>query len=135
MQKTKLDISIGLLGAAIYFLGAINILLAFILAVYVLLFESDEWLKKSAVKMASVVIVFGLFSVGVGMMQDVFSVLNLTFGALIKYNIKAPLNLDSILYNVISFCKNGLLVIMGTKALTLGNVQVKLFDKMIDKNM
>ena len=109
MQKTKLGISASLIAAGIYFLGAINFLPAFILAGYVLLFEGDSWLKKAAVKMTMVVIIFGILSVMVGMMQDVFSILNLTFGAIINKTIRVPLNIDGILLEVISILRSGLL--------------------------
>ena len=51
MQKTRLGISVGLLGAAIYFMGLFSgYLLAVLLAGYVLLFEENSWLRKNAVK-------------------------------------------------------------------------------------
>ncbi|NLJ88449.1 MAG: hypothetical protein GX327_06700 [Epulopiscium sp.] len=135
MQKTKLGISASLIAAGIYFLGAINFLPAFILAGYVLLFEGDSWLKKAAVKMTMVVIIFGILSVMVGMMQDVFSILNLTFGAIINKTIRVPLNIDGILLEVISILRSGLLLIMGVKATVLGSVEIKFIDNSIDRNM
>ncbi len=57
VQKTKLGISVGLLGAAIYFMGLFSgYMVAVLLAGYVLLFEENEWLKKSAVKAIAVVL-------------------------------------------------------------------------------
>ena len=44
MQKTKLGISVGLLGAAIYFMGLFGgYLVAVLLAGYILMFEENEW--------------------------------------------------------------------------------------------
>ena len=61
MQKTRLGISVGLLGAAIYFMGLFSgYLLAVLLAGYVLLFEENSWLRKNAVKAMSVMAVFSL---------------------------------------------------------------------------
>ena len=118
-----------------FILGAINFLPAFILAGYVLLFEGDSWLKKAAVKMTMLVIIFGILSVMVGMMQDVFSILNLTFGAIINKTIRVPLNIDGILLEVISILRSGLLLIMGVKATVLGSVEIKFIDNSIDRNM
>ncbi|HOQ16641.1 MAG TPA: hypothetical protein PLL17_03160 [Defluviitaleaceae bacterium] len=135
MDKTKLGISVTLLAAAIYFLGAISILPAFILAGYVLLFEGDSWLKKAAVRMAMVVITFGILSVFTGMLQDVFSVLNLTVGAILKKPVEVPLNLDKVLLTVINFTKNALLLVMGFKAFFFGTVQVPFIENSLDRNI
>ena len=51
MQKAKLGISVGLLGAAIYFTSLFSgYLVPVILTGYVLLFEENDWLRKNAVK-------------------------------------------------------------------------------------
>ena len=58
MQKTKLGISVGLLGAAIYFTGLFSgYLVAVLLAGYVLMFEENEWLRKNAVKAVALMMV------------------------------------------------------------------------------
>lgn len=136
MQKTKLGISIGLTGAAMYFLGAISIIPAFLLAAYVLLMEDNDWLKKSAVKMMAIVIVFGALSVGVDLVQDVFGVLRGIVGIFADYaNVRVPLNLDTIAEYIIAFCKSLLLILMGFKALTMGTMKVGFLDKIISKHM
>lgn len=135
MQKTKLGVSIGLVGAALYFLAAINIIPAFLLAAYVLLYEENEWLKKSAIKMMIVTVVFGLLFVGVGLIQDVFGVLNYVINWVHTTNITVPLNLDRILQYVITFFQDFILVIMGFKALSMGTVKSEFIDKTIDKHM
>lgn len=58
MQKTKLGLSVGLVGAALYFLGLFSFIPAFLLAAYVLLMEENQWLKRAAVKMVAVLIGF-----------------------------------------------------------------------------
>ena len=51
MQKAKLGISVGLLGAAIYLTALSGSLLGLlVLAGYVLLVEDNQWLRLSAVK-------------------------------------------------------------------------------------
>ena len=85
MQKTRLGISVGLLGAAIYFMGLFSgYLLAVLLAGYVLLFEENSWLRKNAVKAMSVMAVFSLLITvlnlvpnAIGFINDVVSI----FGA------------------------------------------------------
>ena len=50
-MKTKIGISIGLLGSAVYFVGLVGGWIPLILiAGYVLLSEAYEWLRMSAIK-------------------------------------------------------------------------------------
>lgn len=73
MQKTRLGISVGLLGAAIYFMGLFSgYLLAVLLAGYVLLFEENSWLRKNAVKAMSVMAVFSLLITVLNLVPNAF---------------------------------------------------------------
>ena len=80
MQKTKLGISVGLLGAALYFLGLINTVALFLLAGYVLLFEENEWLRRAAVRAAVIVVGFGLIFTLIGTLENVFAFFNVLIG-------------------------------------------------------
>ena len=77
MLKTKLGISIALVGAAMYFLGAFSFTPAVLLAGYVLIAEENEWVKRQAAKMVGVVVLFSLLSIAVGWIDDVVGVLKL----------------------------------------------------------
>ena len=51
MEKSKLGISVGLLAALLYFLGLLSgYLVTVLVAGYILVAESNLWLRKSAVK-------------------------------------------------------------------------------------
>ena len=51
MQKTRLGISVGMLGAAVYLTGLFSgYLVAILMAGYVLLCEENGWLKRSVIK-------------------------------------------------------------------------------------
>lgn len=129
MQKTKLGVSIGIVGAALCFLGCISYVPAVLLAGYVLIFEENEWLKKTAVKMMVVSISFGLALVGIGLIQDILGLLELCNEAIWTFS------LDKILRFIISFLRDFVLIIMGFKALKLGTIKSDFIDKMIDKHM
>lgn len=62
MQKTKLGISVNLMAALVYLATLISgsILVAVILTGYILLMESDLWLRRSAVKAVTLFIGIGL---------------------------------------------------------------------------
>lgn len=134
MQKSKLGVSIGLVGAALYFFGAFNTLPAILLAGYVLLFEENDWLKKSAIKMVTVLVVFNVLIVAVGLIQDVFSVVNIFVNWFKYVNITMPLNLDNLLIVVLSFLEKVLLIFMGISALSMGTVKIKFVDNVINKH-
>lgn len=136
MQKTKIGISVGLLGAALYFMGLVNFLGLILLAGYVLLFESNEWLKRSAVKAVAIVLGFALISVVIGISNDVFSVLNNLLSLVrISFRISWPLKLDSIVLNAVDALEKLILLLLGFKAFTQGSMSVGPIDKVIDKNI
>jgi len=118
MQKTRLGISVGLLGAALYFMGLLSLFGLIILAGYVLLSESDEWLRKSAVKAVAIVIVFSLISVIICFGSDILNFLNNLFhvtgeSSIISY----PLHLDVLITSLTNAAEKIVLFILGIKAL------------------
>ena len=71
MQKTKLGISVGLLGAVLYFMGIFSgYLLVVLLAAYVLVYEENGWLKQSAVRAVAILLVFSFGSTAVKLIPD-----------------------------------------------------------------
>lgn len=137
MQKTKLGISVGLLGAAIYFLGLFSGYLAVVLLTgYVLLFEENGWLKKNAVKAVALLAFFSLLTVGlnlipniIGLIDDVANIFEASFGIIVVTRIitvfKSALNLFQTL----------LFLGLGFKALNQGTIAVPVVDNLIGKYM
>lgn len=135
MQKTKLGVSVGLLGAAIYFSGLVNMLLLFLLAGYVLLFEENEWLRRAAVKAAAIVIGFALVSVLIGTLDNVFAFFNVLIGWMgTSFKLGYPLGIDTLLRNLCSFAENVILLLLGYSALSLGSIRIDFFDKIVNKH-
>lgn len=136
MLKTKLGISIALVGAAMYFLGAISFIPAMLLAGYVLIAEQNDWLRRQAAKMIGVVIVFGLLSIAVGWLDDIASVLNIIVNWFDDgVYIRIPANLTSLCQYVISLAKEIFLLVMGFMALGMKGVKLGVVDKQLDKFM
>ncbi|MDE6640812.1 MAG: hypothetical protein K2K63_09825 [Acetatifactor sp.] len=136
MLKTKLGISIALVGAAMYFLGAISFTPAVLLAGYVLIAEENEWVKRQAAKMVGVVVLFSLLSIAVGWIDDVVGML----GIIVRWfnsdvYLSVPANLTSLCRYIISIAKEVLLLVMGFRALGMKNVKLGLIDKPLDKFM
>lgn len=137
MLKTKLGVSIALVGAAMYFLGAYSFIPAVLLAGYVLIAEQNEWLKRQAAKMIGVVLLFGILSIAVSWLDDVVSVLNIIihwFDKGASY-LSIPANLTSLCQYIISLSKEIFLIVMGFMALGMKNVKLGAIDKLLDKFM
>ncbi len=98
-----------------------------------LLYEDNEWLKKSAIKMISVIIVSGMFLVFFDTIDDVFSILDIAFGWII--DIDVPFELDRIGSYVVYAAEKLLLLSFGLKALSMGTIKAKFFDRIINNHM
>lgn len=135
MQKTKLGISVGLLGAAVYFFGFFGGSVATILiAAYILLMEENSWLKKSAVKAVALWIVFALISAVLGFIPDIIgfvdSIFNIFGGS---FHISFLTNIVYMLRNGLDIVEKVLFLLLGLKALNQGTVPVPGIDKLVDK--
>ncbi len=136
MQKTKLGITVGMLGAALYFMGLINFLGLIVLAGYVLLFESNEWLKMTAVKAVAIVVSFQLMFIVIGFGDNICGFFNSIFSAFHStFTLTWPLNLDSILSSLISIAEKAVLIILGIKSFSQGSLAIKPIDRIVNKNM
>lgn len=137
MQKSKLGISVGLLGAIIYFsaLFSGSYLLPVILCGYVLLAEDNPWLRRSSIKAVLIMIAFSLLSFAVSIIPTFVELLQsfiYLFGG--NSNMTFISNIQNILTIVISIVRSFLLVIMGLKALNQGTIRLSAIDKTIDKH-
>jgi hypothetical protein len=137
MEKAKLGITVNLLAASIYFFGIISVVPMVILAGYVLLLESDGWLRKSAVKAVGVLVAFELLTAGVGLLRSALSFLNVLLGwlpGIIALNF--PLSLDSLLIVGLSILKVLALFCLGYAALTNKKMaSAGPIDALVDKNI
>lgn len=137
MQKTKLGISVGLLGAAAYFSGLFGgYVVAVLLAGYALLFEENKWLRRAVIKAVALLIFFSLITTlinlipdGIGVVDNVFAVFHGSF------KISFVTSIISMLTSVIYFVEKVLFIGLGLKALTQGTIAVPIIDKLIEKNI
>ncbi len=135
MQKTRLGITVGALGAITFFAGLFGgYLVAIVLAGYALMFEENAWLKRSVVK-AIVLMVF--FSVTIatinvipdllGFIGDIASVFNGNF-SIIKVN-----QVVSVLVSGLNLVEKVLFLGLGVKALSQGTIVIPFIDKKVSK--
>ena len=137
MTKTKLGISVGLFGAAMYFMGLITILPLVIMAGYVLLFEDNAWLKRTAVKALAIVMFFSVLSTLLGLLSSSHVLINdfvMLFGDR-PLNMSVFIRIISICRTVLSVLQSIVLLLAGFKALTMGNISVPVVDKLINSHL
>jgi hypothetical protein len=136
VEKTKLGITVGLLGAAIFFLGLINLIALIIVAGYVLLFETNEWLKRSAVKAVAIVIGFALISVLISFGNDIFGFFNSFFDlAHSSFRFGYPLKLNDFISTLASAVEKLIFLVLGIKALKQESISIEMIDKIVNRNM
>lgn len=137
MQKTKLGVSVGMLGAAIYLTGLFSgYLVAVLLAGYVLLIEENGWLKRSAVKAVSLMVLFSFVTVLINLIPNAMSCISYIaamFGG--NFHIGFISNLVSAVTSVIDIVEKLLFIGLGVKALNQGTIAVPVVDKLINKYM
>ncbi|SDA57456.1 hypothetical protein SAMN02910275_01326 [Butyrivibrio sp. INlla18] len=137
MEKTKLGISVGLFGALVFAAALFGGYMSSIIILgYVLLFESNEWLKKSAVKAVAALVAFSFVTAVIGLVPDainwVANVIN-TFGGNVRFEFINDVFSD--IKGVISILKD--LVFLGLiyKALNQGTIKLPVVDDLINKYM
>ena len=136
-MKTKLGISVGLLGALLYFAalfgGYIPVIL---LAGYVLLAEENEWLKKTAVKAVVVLVSFSFLLALLNLIPDCLSWVNSlvsVFKGSFNYSIVS--SIMNVLTKAINIIRTCLFLILGAKAFNQGTVAVPVADKIVNKHL
>lgn len=134
-MKSRLGISVGILGAMIYFSALFGGYTVVVLLVgYVLLFEESEWLKKSSVKATALMVFFSFLMSAIGLIPDFLGWINTLvsiFNGLFNYaKINSIINLLIQALDIIRTC---LFILLGAKALNQQTIAVPFIDKLVDK--
>jgi len=141
MEKTKLGISVGLFAAIIYFIGATNnILIVAIMAGYILICESDEWLKKMSIKALILTVFFAVFVILINYLTSFLSAFGGTINNIAGYGVMFNIinflfyTLPSLIRTIISVIQIILFIMFGFKAYKKQDIKIKIIDDMLDKN-
>lgn len=137
MQKTKLGVSVGILGACIYFLALFGSYTpTILLAGYVLLREENEWLKKCAVKAVAVMITISVAINVFELIPDVIFWINSIFATIgLGFGYSFITSVIGVFTGGLSIVKTCVLLLLGLTALNQGTIKVPVVDKMIEKYM
>lgn len=139
MEKTKLGISVGLLGALVFFAGYSGLTVLALVGGYVLLKEENSTLKKYVVYAAALMIAFLAASMCISAIETVFDFLNFNSwmtsvdGLSTVYRVIMALfeTLTDILY-IAEILVFGFLALM---ALAGKEIKIAFLDKLVEKHM
>ncbi len=137
MQNTRLGIKVGLLGAALFFLGLFGGYTSLILmAGYILLFEENPWLRRSAVKAAILLVIFSFISTIINLVPDGIDVV-VNFISMFNNNFYASSikNFFSAIVGIVNIVEKVLFLGLGIKALNQGTIVIPWIDNLISKYM
>lgn len=132
-MKTKIGISAGLLGAAMYLLGLLSgYVVLILLAGYVLLAEENQWLRYVAVKAVALCLCFSAINAVIGLIPDILgfigsvaSVFNGTFSYIVISRI------ITVVLNAVALAKTVLFLLLGLKALRQGDIRIGKVDAFV----
>lgn len=135
MQKTKLGITVGALGAITFFAGFFGgYFAAIVLAGYALLFEENAWLKRSVVKAVVLMVFFSVTVAIINVIPDLLefvgniaSVFNGNF-SIIKVN-----QVVNVVVSGLNLVEKVLFLGLGVKALSQGTIVIPFIDKKVSK--
>lgn len=135
MQKTKLGISVGLLGAIACFTGYFGSYLVSVLIMgYVLLMEENEWLKKTVVKVMLILVTFSAANAVIGLIPDAINLVDSLLG-IFKGHFSIPFisSIVSLCRDILSVLEKLIFLLLGFKAFNQGTVKISFIDRVIDK--
>lgn len=137
MQKTKLGISVGLMGAIAYFAGLFSgYLVAVLIFGYIMLVEDNPWLRKTAVKSIVLLVTFSALSAVIGLIPDFISFINTIFNVFGSYfSLSVVTNILAVITSALSILKTVVFLVLGLKALNQGTLTIPVVDNMTNKNM
>lgn len=137
MQKTKLGITVGMLGAAMFFacfFGGFTV--SVVLSGYILLFEENAWLRKSAVKGVALLFGFAVLSAIVYLIPEVIDIISEVLGIFGgQFYPTFILKIFSVVSSVLSIIEKLLFIVLGVKSFNQGTVRIPVIDSIVNKYM
>lgn len=137
MEKTKLGISVGLMGALTFLICLVGGYVAAILvAGYILLREGNRWLKEIAIKAVVISVGFGLLSALFGVIPETFnfiqSVAELFDGYL---NASVIYRIYNVFTTLLAIAQTVVFILLAWKALKQQTISVPVVDTLLKKHM
>ena len=138
MEKTKLGISVGMLGAVVYFSAALfGYLALLVVGGYILFVEKTEWLKKCVIKAVVLMLLYSLITTVIGLIPQLISLSGgeeTLFGSYYLY-LAGAYQIISVVLVVLNFVRIGFFIALGIKALSEKTINIPLIDNFINTYM
>lgn len=137
MQKTKLGLSVGLVGALLYACGLFGDWFIIIAAVaYVLILEENIWLKKTAVKALLLAFLFPVLRTVIGVVPDLIGVVEELLSIFnVSFRLAVVTGFFNMLRSIVSIAEYIVMIALGICALSQATVHIPLVDDLINKHM
>ena len=137
MEKTKLGISVGLLGALLYAIGLWGGYFLTIAAVaYVLIREESAWLKQTAVKALVLTFLFPLISVAIGVIPDLVGLVQSVMNLFDEFfSMEIILEIETILRSILNIVEYVIFILLGIFALGKKTIRLPLVDSAVEKHV
>ena len=134
VMKTKLGVSAGVLAAATYFMGLFGGFTVLVVLVgYVLLFEQDSWLRKSAVKAFALAVIFSIIYAVIGFIPDLMGMVDDVFGIFGgDFNINFINYIVYFLQDAVNVLEKIVFLILGLMAFRQNTIHMGSIDKLVD---
>ena len=137
MEKTKLGISAGLLGAIVYFSTAVFGYFALLLVGgYILFVEKTEWLKKCVIKAVVLMLFYSLIRTVIGVIPQFLSFGGGEdlFGSYYLY-LTGTYQIVGVILVVFNLMRIGLFLTLGARALQEKTIIIPIVDRFINAYM
>lgn len=137
MQKTKLGISVGFLGAILYFIGLFGGLWVTIAAVaYVWIREEDLWIKRTAAKVLSMTFLFPIILLVLGFIPDLIYLCRDMLAVLdISINLDVITKMEAVTANFFNIVKYVFFILLAVFAYFQKTLRLPLIDYTIEKHI
>ena len=136
MQKTKLGLSVGFMGAILYALGLFGGYFLTIAAVaYVLIREENMWLRKTAIKVLVLTFTFPLLHIIIGFLPDMVGFINDVMNLFDDYfKVEKLSEIVTVLKDIVNIAEYVVFILLGILAFSQRTIRIPLVDKIIDKH-
>ncbi len=136
MEKTKLGISVGSMGALMFLISLVGgYVAAIVVAGYILLREDNRWLKETAIKAVTVLAGFGLLSALIGLIPEAFGfiqgITQLFHGYL---DVSVIYQFFNVLTTLLAIVKTVVFVLLAGKALKQQTISLPVIDLLLKKH-
>lgn len=137
MQKTKLGLAPGVLGALAFIaclFGGYTV--ALLVVGYILVCETDGWVRRTGVKALVLMVLFSLLNFVLGLIPDLFGILNSFLGIFDVYFYPSFISsFFNFLSNIVSLFKSVIFLVFAAMALKQKTIVIGPLDNMITNFM